>query len=278
MTIPFYHVITIEVSDEQNEMAQFRLYQNDCLGLEEKDLGAGRVCLKAYFDGRAPLSEFIAQLSSDLPDVIKIDGVSISSQSPIFKPVPFDPIELIKNFWIIPPADMPTETKPGIGETLIIRPGMAFGTGRHESTQLAAGLIKKIGSAATLLDIGTGSGVLAIFAQKIGFKNVETVEIDADARDNAAENFELNGMAGLPIYHDIIEVKQSYDVVVANILAPTIIYLKDQLLRVMTPGGYLILSGIIEPEAPQIEAAFADLKLVEKVHDKEWVGFCYQFQ
>lgn len=271
-----YHVITLEIPQSESDVSQGILYDHGCLGLEEKEL-INWVWLKVYFEATVPLSQFLPSLQKILPYAQKINGTTIDLSSPIFRPITFEPLELVSGVWIIPPEDMPTETKVTSGQTIIIRPGMAFGTGRHESTQLASFQISSLKPLPqTLLDIGTGSGVLAIYARKLGIKNVMAVEIDPHARENALENFELNHLADVPLYENIEKVQGHFEVIVANIVTPTHLYLKDQMIDLLVSSGYLILSGIVREEEEEIEKAFVALEFVEKKKLNEWVSYCFR--
>lgn len=282
MFSPSYHVVVMELSDEAAELTEAVLYSHGCLGLEEEDAGPGRLRLKSWFDDKEPLSLFVSELSSLLPQAENLHGTTISLADIRFQARTFEPIELVPGVWIVPPDDMPTETKVQSGRKIIIRPGAAFGTGRHESTQLAAGMIQDVYGGEhkvrpySLLDIGTGSGILAVHARKLGIPSVEAVEIDELAQINARENFELNGCADLPLFSDLSQVKGPFDVIAANIVTPTIIHLKEPMKKLLDKNGTLILAGITESEGSQIGQAFADFQLLKRTQKKEWL--CYACQ
>ncbi len=275
-----YHVVNIEAPASEVDLLSGLLHTLGCLGVEE--IPGGKTQLKTYFADTLSLNELLKKIKKSLDREYPMTGTTISLNTTPFQAQTFEPIELVKNVWIVPPPDMPTETKIETGKKLIIRPGAAFGTGRHESTQLAAEGIEycrgAASSAPTILDVGTGSGILAIFATSLGFHPVHAAEIDAEGRINATENFELNHCS-IPLVDDIsklIEKNEKYDVIVANILAPTIIHLKPQLESLLKPGGKMILSGIVESESEQIEKAFEKLKLVCRLKKNEWVCYCYE--
>lgn len=127
-----------------------------------------------------------------------------------------------------------------------------------------------------LLDIGTGSGILAIHARKLGIPRVETVEIDELAQINARENFELNGYGDLSLASDLSQVQGPFDVIVANILTPTIMHLKETMKGLLKANGTLILAGITDTEGGEIEEAFRDFELRERTQKKEWVCYAYR--
>lgn len=128
-------------------------------------------------------------------------------------------------------------------------PGMAFGTGTHETTKMCIEALEKyVSSGTTVFDIGTGSGILAITAAKLGAKKVIGVDLDPVAIDSAKENVEFNNLNNIEILHgnlmEVIEGKA--DVIVANIIADVIVLLSEDVKKFLQPGGYFISSGIIK--------------------------------
>ena len=165
------------------------------------------------------------------------------------------------------------------GEKVIeLDPGRAFGTGSHPTTSLCVDLMEeKIKVGETVLDVGTGSGILMIVAEKLGARFVCGVDIDELAVEVAHENLELNAVPKekYEVLHgnliEKIEAK-SYDVVVANILADVLLLLLKDISSVVKKGGKIIFSGIIEDKVNEVIAAVegAGMK-VEKVLAKgEW--------
>ena len=189
----------------------------------------------------------------------------------------FSPIAVGAGFWIIPawvdPADVPAAAG---GRVIRLDPGMAFGTGLHPTTQLClAALEACVRPGAAVLDVGTGSGILAIGAAGLGAANVVGIDIDAKAVEIAAANAALNG-ARLQLRAGTIEAAGDavFDVVVANILAGTLIDLAGPLAARVRPGGRLIGSGILADQAPGVAAAFAAAGLVPSGEELsgDWVA------
>ncbi len=278
-----FHVITLHLPSDQVDFAAGFLYQEGCLGIEEQEWG-DETRLKVYFDDSIEVTERVKKISDTLP-ATSVSHTTIALNSNHFKPHTFEPLELVPGTWIIPPNDMPTESRVESGKKLIIRPGAAFGTGRHESTQLASEgieyVVNKKGVNFKMLDIGTGSGILAIFGKMKKISVVDAVEIDAEARINATENFELNQLKDIRLFADIAEVNEKtekYDLIVANILAPTIIFLQKQMEARLNTNGTVILSGIVESEGTSIEEAFKDYTLIQRFKKNEWVSYVYSLK
>lgn len=156
---------------------------------------------------------------------------------------------------------------------LILDPGLAFGTGGHETTSLCLETLdEKIAGGERVLDIGTGSGILAIAALKLGAASAEGVDIDPVAVRTAGENAALNGVADkLTVLVGDLSDKASgqYDVVVANIVANAIISLAPAVPALMKPNGYFIASGIIDTRKDEVVAALAAAGLqVQTIREK----------
>ena len=161
---------------------------------------------------------------------------------------------------VVKPTWESWDRKPG---DLIIEidPGMAFGTGTHETTALCIELIEKYYAGGKLLDVGTGSGILAIAAALLGATDVTAVDIDPDAVRVAEENVEMNGLADRITVRegDLLEgLRERFDFAAANILAPVICTLAGPLTRHLNPGGLFVCSGIIEEAAGDVEQALLD--------------------
>jgi len=191
-----------------------------------------------------------------------------------FKPLDLGPRLLVKPTWS---RRVPKKTQA----LVVLDPGLSFGTGQHATTrfcleQLVA--LRDPQSVQSMLDVGTGSGILAIAAVKLGYQPVNAFDFDADCVRVANENTELNEVAAvLSVTHDDItqvpkKPKQRYSVVCANLIYDLLIAERDRLLARVTPGGSLVLAGILETQFGMVRNAFeeAGWKLVAATTDKEW--------
>ena len=174
------------------------------------------------------------------------------------------------------------------GKLLIqIDPGTAFGTGKHETTQLCIRQLKKyLHGNEAVLDVGTGSGILGITALKLGAGRVFGTDLDENAITAVRENLQANAIsedAFSVIKGNLIDdtaVKEAagygcYDVAVANILADVIIQLQKEIAAHLVPGGIFITSGIIEGKEAAVREAFAAneaFELLEVTRQGEWVS------
>lgn len=168
------------------------------------------------------------------------------------------------------------EYQPAEGELVIsLDPGIAFGTGTHQTTRLCARALEKyMQPDMTVADIGTGSGILCIVAAKLGAKEIIGVDNDKSVISVAKENADINAVGENCIFYEgsATDVENTYDVVVANILAHVLIDMMADLEKLVRKGGYLILSGIINEKAEDVVTAVKanGLHHIETTIDGDW--------
>lgn len=155
--------------------------------------------------------------------------------------------------------------KPSEDEiTVLMDPGMAFGTGTHETTQLCAELLEKACKPDSfLIDVGTGTGILSIIAAKLGVNNILATDFDPVAVRVAQENIEKNNVSDQIKVQEAnllsnIELDKSPDIVVANILPDPLIQLTPQVAELLHSNGVFILSGIIKEALPEVVDALEE--------------------
>ncbi len=184
------------------------------------------------------------------------------------------------------------EIKPQDNDKLVLHidPGTAFGTGMHETTQLCIRQLRKyITSETRLLDVGTGSGILAILSLMFGAKHALGTDLDICAVDAVADNCRANGIDPADfelLIGNIITDKAvqdqvgyaCYDIVVANILADVLVPLTPVIVNHLKPGGIYITSGIIDDKEQTVREAVeaAGLKILEVTYQGEWVSVTCQ--
>ena len=175
---------------------------------------------------------------------------------------------------VAPPWDVPASGMP----VIIIEPSTGFGTGHHATTRLCLRALRRLElRGARVLDIGTGSGVLALAAWKLGAGDVVAIDNDADALDNARDNIARNGAAAsIDIIRDDLETLriQRADVVLANLTGAVLVRYSTELRALAVDGGYLVLSGFAPEDIPVIVRAFADLPVVAQETEGEWAAVC----
>jgi ribosomal protein L11 methyltransferase len=195
----------------------------------------------------------------------------------------FVPFQLAGPYWIVPSwIPSPVEEK----FTITIDPGMAFGTGTHATTKMASYFVNKACAKITepekrsLIDVGTGTGILAMLAKKHHIGRVLGIEIDPEARRVARENIKLNHLEDIEVseqvIEDVIKTGEKFDIIVANIIDGVLIKIKPELLRLVKPGGQLFLTGILLEREEIFFKHFlenSDLQILRRIEEDEWVGF-----
>lgn len=197
----------------------------------------------------------------------------------------FTAVLLSRTFVVLPPwmaDDHPYQDRLAI----IIEPATAFGTGHHPTTAMCLEGIAELKEAGRLaegarfLDLGTGSGILGLGMAMLGLSGVGA-DIDPLAIRNARENKLLNEVGeALELREGGVETAtdERFDLVVANILAEPLIELAPEIVRLLSPGGFLILSGLLTSQAEQVAKAYAALGLPEprRMEEGEWAALVYE--
>lgn len=170
----------------------------------------------------------------------------------------FEPVDITPDFWIVPTwHDLPQAARRSIR----LDPGLAFGTGTHPTTRMCLRWIARHGdeggaqALGRVLDYGCGSGILAIGAAKFGAVDIDAVDIDPAAVEATRQNAQANGVAlnaGLPE-----QARGVYQTVLANILATPLKVLAPLLCAHVAEGGHLVLAGILERQAQELQEAYA---------------------
>ena len=193
----------------------------------------------------------------------------------------FKPIET-KRFLVCPPWDL-VETKGK--QRIIIEPAMAFGTGQHATTQVCLELLENYQpeqakrETLDVLDLGTGSGILAVAAKKEGFHSVDALDIEEDSVRAAKTNAELNHVTFYVEKNELAPFKaknknKKYDLIFANILLPVLVEVVPQMSNIMKPQGEIILSGLITSQREEMKKVCVDsgFMFVEEIEKDDWIG------
>jgi len=186
--------------------------------------------------------------------------------------------------FVIKPSWRTHEARP---RDIIIEldPGMAFGTGLHPTTQMCLEAIEAhMPASARVIDLGSGSGILAIAAAKLGASSVLALDIDPVAVETARENARRNHVDGIVCVEagslDVVRTRlRTFDFVLVNILAKIIIQLCDEgLAEIVNPGGLLMCAGLIDTQESEVREALerVGLHVIDRMQDKDWVGLVCQ--
>ena len=277
-----WYGLDLIVASEAGEAVEYALMEAGALGTETGEAQNGYLRVTAYFDQvpnrervRAELAEAfrIYQLPSSSVREMTVRDVADQDWLGEWKKS-WQPVEVGERFIIAPPWS----EIPDAHNRLVIRiePGMAFGTGTHETTRLCLMAIEKYFAGGSFLDVGTGTGILAIAAAKLfPDAHIEACDTDAEAVAIASENARLNGVAERIIFRvgTVEETTASADFVCANLTADVIATLLPSLVSVTC--WHLILSGILETQADAVRERLRECGVSEPcgtLQDGEWIA------
>ena len=276
------------VIEDSAEYAKPREDQfGEIYALSEADFPESGVIIKAYLSESSFLIETVEEIKAAITNLtnynidigentVSIVEVNEEDWATAWKQY-YHPVKISERFTIVPTWE---EYTPVSTDELIIEldPGMAFGTGTHPTTVMCLQALEKVVQQGdTVVDIGTGSGVLSIGAALLGAKNVHALDLDEVAVRAARENVELNKVSDtVSVFHGNLldTVKEPADVVVANILAEIIMSFTDDAFTIVKPGGLYVTSGIIGAKRDDVKAALeaSGFVIEEVLMMEDWVA------
>lgn len=278
----------VSIEDPQ-DYYQLTDEQLEWLKVQQKDLyETDTVIVKGYFQPSQWLKDSSNLLHEKLEE-IKVYGLQTGPLSIQVKEVGeedwanawkqyYFPVRVTR-FLTVVPSWIDYEKEQDDELLIELDPGLAFGTGTHPTTQLSlTALEQTIRGNESVLDVGTGSGVLSIASKLLGASKVTAFDIDEMATRVAKENIALNPTIGEIEVHEnnlLVGVDQKSDLIVANILAEILLQMPEDAYRNLNDDGSLILSGIIESKANEVKEAYEKVgfTLVERMTMREWNCF-----
>jgi len=281
-----WHVIEVAIPLTACEAIEYGLMEAGALGTETNESGGGAT-VSGYFD-LTPDLEIVRTALLDALRIYNLESATLIDLKT--REVPdrdwlaewkkdWQPVE-VGRFIIAPPwseVAEPGAIATGSKDRILIRiePGMAFGTGTHETTRLCLKAIERYFRGGSFLDVGTGTGILAIAAAKMfPDARVEACDTDADAVEIARENARLNGVGKQIDFRagSVEEQTSSADLVCANLTAPVIVELLPSLLGATC--GRLVLSGILDSQRKLVRSRLLELGAdsFELEQDGEWIA------
>jgi ribosomal protein L11 methyltransferase len=276
-----YQSLTVDLAETESEAAQELLHEAGAMGLETRDRegplmpgvrgpAPGEVILVAYFEDAEAAEAARAQLVEAFPEArAQLEEKQQEDWSEAWK-AHIKSVQ-VGRLWVGPPW----EQAPADKVRVVIEPKMAFGTGDHPTTALcleAVDTYLTTHPGASVLDVGTGTGVLAIAAKKVGAGRVVGTDNDPVAVELAQENARDNGTPEVELSgQELTGVEGPFDLVVANILANTLIELAPLLASKVKDR--LVLAGVLTHQKADVEAAYVKLGLVAEpgATRGEWV-------
>lgn len=250
--------LTVTTTNEASEAVINLLMENGAGGVEIDDSDLSQVELATYFQAQAGLIELLPELEQKIAQLrefgldpgkgtVELAELDDDSWADVWKKY-YHPVRLTRYLTIVPSWESYT---PETTDEKVIKldPGRAFGTGTHPTTKLALQALETVvRGGETMIDVGTGSGVLSIAAKYFGVAQIAAYDVDAEAVKAAEENLALNGMQEAITVgaNDLLAgIKTKVELITANILAEIIVPLIPQAYECLKPGGIFITSGII---------------------------------
>jgi len=263
--MPRYLRLHSEVPLELAELAAAHLHEEGAEGVEVYDdevrppPGAperpeGKAVVIAYFGGGVDAEAIRARLQFEIPDArVEVESLDEEPWAETWK-LHFHPVRVREDFWVVPPWERPPEG----ADAIVIEPGMAFGTGTHESTALCLDFVPDlVREGGSVLDLGCGSGILGIAAARRGAGRVLMLDNDPVAVQVARKNADANGYPEIEASGTPVErVDETFHLVLANILAQPLIDLAPVVAARVARGGALVLSGFTLDQAPDVRRAY----------------------
>ncbi len=272
-----YHEFTIKIPPLLRDALIQRLTEAGCLGVIEQNDS-----IIAYFAPTADSNTITQHLSLIKELLNKSDQMHDLIYSYTLIPKQdwneswkkeFRPIDVGEHFTILPPW----EEKKKDRFNLIIDPAMAFGTGHHGTTRSCLVLMERYAKRSgkhNFLDLGTGTGILAIAATHLGYKRVVAVDIDPLAVDASRKNAEINQTKSIEIRQgSITDLNETYDFIAANLVSGVLVQLAPALAAHLKHIGFVILSGIMIGQEQEVLDAILQtgLRPLERYYDDKWV-------
>lgn len=275
MSTPRYPYVHVEVTSEEVEEVSYLLWELGAQGVEERDAttlhksAEGEVTLVASFATEADAAQAIAGLAPRTARLQYVEGDEWrDAYKKYFKVTPLGARLVIRPSW--------EPYTPAAHEVVVtVDPGRAFGTGTHESTRLVMqALDRLVRGGETVLDVGSGTGILAICALKLGASTARCIDVDPDAIEVTRENAEANEVSAR-VQADttpVEAVRERFELVLANIQASVLVPLADAIAARVAPDGRLLLSGILKGQEPEVLAAYPSFALEQANEEGEWIA------
>lgn len=285
----FWVRIRIQTSSEAEDAVSNLLMELGSGGVHIDDEGKNKISIKAYFPPDDMLGERVLKVQKLLEE-LEVFGINVGAGRISFEKVDekewtepwkefFKPLTVGRRIIVFPSWEMERAKSPEREIMIQIDPGMAFGTGRHSTSLLCLEFLEEnIKGNESVLDIGTGSGILAIASVKLGAARVVAIDVDRRAVSIARENSQLNGVRdriSVICADGLGAVIGKYEIIVANISTKIILSMIPDLVSYLTEKGKLILSGILASEASEIQRSLEEngLTVVEIRQNEEWAAF-----
>lgn len=257
--------ISIEANEEQQEILISELAELDAIGFEQTTSH-----LLTYFEENNFKSHEITKLLEDytfhFTTLPKQNWNAVWESN--FEPVIVDDFCAIRAEFHKPVKDLQHE--------IIITPKMSFGTGHHATTYMMLQQMRNINFInKKVFDFGTGTGILAILAAKLGAASVTAIDNDEWSIENAKENFEKNKIYSINLYQSSIVPESNFDIILANINRSVLEQYSSTLVNLLSPKGILLVSGLLKEDEKFIVELFGGLMLYNSQQKQNWISLLF---
>jgi len=266
--MPNHIQLSIEANQEQQEILISQLSDLNATGFEQTNSH-----LLAYFDE----SSFPSYDINQLLEGYKYVTHTVEEQNwnavweSNFEPVVIDEFVAVRAHF--------HEPIPQVQHEILITPKMSFGTGHHATTHMMIEQMRSIDfKDKSVFDFGTGTGVLAILAEKLGASTVDAIDNDEWSIDNAAENIQKNHCVKVDVrLSSTIDDTKQYDIILANINRNVIIKYLPYLTKALKPEGYILFSGLLNTDEDDMRVIFHEhsLKFIKQLERSKWISLLY---
>jgi len=282
---PGWLEICIDIDPVAHESVSTFLFDLGCTGILLEDLqGHSLNSLKAYLPfqknpghTRKRISVFLRKLNEIFPEIpspeLTLTQIEVQDWNHNWRQF-FHADRVTPNLMIVPAWEpMPDAID---GHVIRIDPGPAFGTGQHATTRMCLEAMEKLhfSTTWTMLDVGTGSGILATYGAKLGASRILAIDIDPEALRWAERNIQINDLSEfIDLSNTPLEqVKGTFSVLTANLILGQILKLFHRFSHLLQPGGWLILSGILEDQVEEVKGVLNEYRFreIEILYQEDW--------
>jgi ribosomal protein L11 methyltransferase len=269
--------VSITVPAAEAELAADALWRAGTVAIEEREATEGLVLIAGVAAG-GDIEPLLAAVAGRWPaEVVPVDlDAALDAWRKHARMVE------VGNRLVVRPPWVPPEPRADGRIELVIDPGRAFGSGSHASTRLALGALDRmVMGGEHVLDVGCGSGVLAIAALRLGSARATGVDVNSAALDASRLNAERNGVSDrLSVSDDAVDhvaaARGPFDLVVANMLLPELVEVAGPLRAAVAPGGALVLSGVLAEQRQSLLAAYKPLEPAAEHADEAWLAVTFR--
>ena len=258
--------LSIEANEEQQEILISELSELEAIGFEQTD-----TYLLAYFEKdnfkSYEVNNLVKEFTFNITSIPEQNWNAVWESN--FEPVVVDDFCAVR-------ADFHQPIK-NVQHEIIITPKMSFGTGHHATTYMMIEQMSNIDfTKKRIFDFGTGTGILAILAQKLGAASITAIDNDEWSIENAEENFQKNDVHSITLNQSSAIPKDSFDIILANINRNVLSEYASGLVNILSPNGVLLVSGILKADERIIVAAFNILQPIKVQQNKNWISILFK--